>query len=171
MSLKALQQPERFVDILTSQEKIALRNNTNSTRLLISESNGSIKIEKSIQDYSNYADQRKQVPIYAVYGIIPLLKQTYLIVCTEAEVVGNIAEHIIWRAKRFEFITVNGHSIDPQDIPFKKMLLAWLNIGYFYFSYTYDLTNTVDKNLSNEHFGAIGHEVPRHNSRYFYNEC
>ena len=122
MSLKSLQRPERFVDILSSQEKIALRNNTNSTRLLISEVNGSIKIEKSIQDYSNYADQRKQVPIYAVYGIIPMLKQKYLVVCSDAEVVGNIAEHMVWKARRFEFISLNGKPIDPQDIPFKKML-------------------------------------------------
>jgi len=53
------------------------------------------------------------------------------------------------------------------------MLELWFTTGFFYFSHTYDVTNSVEKNLSNENFGKIAtnQTSSRHNQRFWYNEC
>jgi hypothetical protein len=66
----------------------------------------------------------KSTKIFAVYGVIHLVTQNYLITVTEAEIKCEIADKQIYVAKKFEFIPMaNLASLmsEKQDQPYIDM--------------------------------------------------
>jgi hypothetical protein len=116
----------------------------------------------------------KSTKIFAVYGVIHLVTQNYLITVTEAEIKCEIADKQIYVAKKFEFIPMaNLASLmsEKQDQPYIEMLQVWFKTGLFFFSYDYDLTSTLQVNLKNDNMGNYSASKTENCSKYFYNEC
>lgn len=182
MSIKSLQKPERSV--IVSNDRLLLVNNFDSSKVYIMEKGNQIVLEKALPDYIvKYSTN--EIPIFAIYGIIPLLNKKYLIVVTDADIKGCIADKHIWVAKKFEFIPLKaGSSGSAEDKKFIKMLDLWFSKESFFFSYNYDLTINVEKNLENESYQPKSEDnyyvekksifednLNKTESRFFYNEC
>eukprot|EP01087_Luapelamoeba_hula_P009042 TRINITY_DN2305_c0_g1_i1.p1 TRINITY_DN2305_c0_g1~~TRINITY_DN2305_c0_g1_i1.p1 ORF type:complete len:620 (+),score=96.57 TRINITY_DN2305_c0_g1_i1:19-1878(+) len=111
--------------------------------------------------------------VYGVIGIIRLVAGPYLIVITDRERVGQIAGHDVWRVKGTKiipFVKAKLSSEKQQDeAKFLAMLNVMLKTPSFYFSYTYDLTHSLQRNCG---FKATDFARPiweRVDDRFFWN--
>lgn len=84
-------------------------------------------------------------------GTIRLLACRYLIVITDAIDVGTIAGHQIFKLISTEVIPYTKSSLHLSEKQvqnnsiYVEMIKSILNTPYFYFSYTYDLSHTMQK--------------------------
>lgn len=90
--------------------------------------------------------------IYGLVGTIKLLGGYYLIVITSKSKVGTINDQDIWKVERFEMIPYhdNNDSHMQEDEKrfnnnYKSMIEYILGAENFYFSYTYDITHTLQR--------------------------
>lgn len=94
------------------------------------------------------ASRRK---IWGIVGTIRLLACRYLIVITDAIDVGTIAGHQIFKLVSTEIIPYTKSSLHLSEKQvqnnsiYVEMIKSILNTPYFYFSYTYDLSHTMQK--------------------------
>lgn len=106
---------------------------------------------------------KQSYSVSAVYGIIKLVDDCYLIVAEKATLAAEILGRKIYRAESFRFLPLNtemqkkGAKKDSKlthDHKFITLMSAFLNNGHFYFSDEYNLTNTlqaqVEQNFSFE---------------------
>ncbi|KAF0371055.1 SacI-likey domain-containing protein [Gigaspora margarita] len=89
--------------------------------------------------------------IYGVFGVIKLLSGEYLIVITGRERIGRIGKHDIFQADKFRILPFakNNHRLSGQQAQDEKRYLSLveslLKCGAYYFSYTYDLTHSLQR--------------------------
>ncbi|XP_043266866.1 phosphatidylinositol-3-phosphatase SAC1 [Venturia canescens] len=94
------------------------------------------------------ASRRK---IWGIIGTIRLLACRYMIVITEAERVGSIAGQDIFKVVSTEILPYSKsllHLSEKQiqnNTTYLEMIKMVLNEPYFYFSYTYDLSHTMQR--------------------------
>jgi len=75
----------------------------------------------------------------------------YLIVITDAQMCGTIAGHTIYRISSTEVIPYTRSSLHltekqvQNNATYLEMVKSVLNTPYFYFSYTYDLSHTMQR--------------------------
>ncbi|KAI6074710.1 Phosphatidylinositide phosphatase SAC1 [Aix galericulata] len=92
-------------------------------------------------------------PIYGILGTIRLVAGTYLIVITKKKKVGEIFSHAIWKATDFDILSYKKTMLHLTDIQlqdnkvFLSMLSHVLSVDGFYFSTTYDLTHTLQRQI------------------------
>lgn len=90
--------------------------------------------------------------IYGVIGIKHLVTNTYLIVITKATDIGLIDGQIIYRMDEAEVIPFNQHTVPLNESQndwnktYLSMLESALKTPSYYFSYSYDLTNSLQNN-------------------------
>ncbi|XP_015908698.2 phosphatidylinositol-3-phosphatase SAC1 [Parasteatoda tepidariorum] len=89
--------------------------------------------------------------IYGILGTIHLIGGPYLIVITKKSLVGSIYGQSVWRLEDAEIIPYSRallHLTDEQK-NFNKVYLSMvqsvLKTPYFYFSYTYDISHTLQR--------------------------
>ncbi|KAM3140580.1 hypothetical protein pb186bvf_007392 [Paramecium bursaria] len=87
----------------------------------------------------------KPINIIAIYGMIQLQKLKYLIVITQADLVGSILDRQIFKVKQTQFIPLGPKILDQNYINQLKPLINTL-----YFSETYDLTNSLQRYFENK---------------------
>lgn len=97
--------------------------------------------------------------IYGIVGIKQLVFGSYLIVITDASLVGYLSGHSIYKIAGTRIIPIintdnhsgasRGESSKWEQI-YLQMLESVLKIPSFYFSYTYDLTNSLQRNYAIE---------------------
>ena len=94
------------------------------------------------------ASRRK---IWGIVGTIRLLACRYLIVITDADKIGTIAGQNIFKIVSTEVIPyarsllhLNEKQIQNNST-YLEMIKCVLNTPYFYFSYTYDLSHTMQR--------------------------
>lgn len=100
-------------------------------------------------------------PIVGLLGIIQLVSGPHLIVATKKDKVGHITteNHAIWRLVESELIPFSKSELhlSPRQLKFLKrqrlMIKELLQTPVFYFSYTYDLTNSQQR-LASFHYAA-----------------
>lgn len=88
--------------------------------------------------------------VYALFGFIRLIESYYLIAITEAEQIANIHGHDIYSVKGSVMISVAYMPRRTVDESRYKGILS-NNIDFasgYYFSFTYDLTNSIQNNLT-----------------------
>ena len=160
----------RFVDIYQNQQKIVLRNDSNSTSVVIT--NNGTTITRTPYDHNHLNGKSTSIRIYAVYGIVPLYTQSYLIVVTDAVLKADLAGKLIFAAKKFQWLPIRDplSKVKQEDKPYIDMFNVWFNTGYFFFSYEMDLTNTLQQNFEKSSLGSSKVNHPCR-SVYFYNEC
>jgi hypothetical protein len=110
-------------------------------------------------------DSYKQTySVSAVYGIIKLVEDCYLVVAERSNMVAEVLNRKIYKAEQFRLLPLNKENqkkAEPKkeakatnDHKFIGLITTFLNNGNFYFSDEYNLTNTlqaqVDQNFSFE---------------------
>lgn len=94
------------------------------------------------------ASRRK---IWGIIGTIRLLACRYLIIITEAIEIGTIAGHQIYKIVATEVIPYTKSSLHlsekqlQNNSTYLEMIKSVLNTPHFYFSYTYDLSHTMQR--------------------------
>ncbi|XP_011141831.1 phosphatidylinositide phosphatase SAC1 isoform X2 [Harpegnathos saltator] len=94
------------------------------------------------------ASRRK---IWGLVGTIRLLACRYLIVIMDAQMCGTIAGHQIFRISSTDMIPYSRSSLHltlkeiQSNSTYMEMIKSVLNTPHFYFSYTYDLSHTMQR--------------------------
>lgn len=94
------------------------------------------------------ASRRK---IWGIIGSIRLLACRYLIVITDALMIGTIAGQQIYKIVSTDVIPYSRSSLHlsekqvQNNATYLEMVKSVLNTPYFYFSYTYDLSHTTQR--------------------------
>ncbi|XP_012271455.1 phosphatidylinositide phosphatase SAC1 [Orussus abietinus] len=102
----------------------------------------------SIGQISQTASRRK---IWGIVGSIRLLACRYLIVITEAEKLGTIAGQQVFKIVSTEVLPYARSTLHlnekqiQNNTTYVEMIKSVLNTPYFYFSYTYDLSHTMQR--------------------------
>ncbi|KRX00400.1 hypothetical protein PPERSA_03621 [Pseudocohnilembus persalinus] len=85
---------------------------------------------------------------FGIVGFFQFLEGYYAIIITEKLQVGNIGQHQVFQIQKTKFLQLFEGSSGKNEKKYLKILKQYdLEFG-FYFSYTYDLTNAMNKNLS-----------------------
>lgn len=111
-----------------------------------------ISQEKSIQVKTNQLPQGIQVrKICGILGVIKLISGFHLVVMTHRIFVGIINSQVIWRLAGFDIIpfvpslTHLSETQKAQNSVYLAMVRQVLDTPYYYFSYTYDITHTLQR--------------------------
>ncbi|KAJ3008269.1 Phosphatidylinositide phosphatase SAC1 [Thoreauomyces humboldtii] len=95
--------------------------------------------------------QEEVISIYGLLGIIKLNAGDHIIVATSRERIGRIGHDDIYKLTGHKIIPVQRSRLHLQeqqiedDVNYVVMLDALLGGGYFYFSNTFDITNTLQR--------------------------
>ncbi|KAI8592593.1 SacI homology domain-containing protein [Geranomyces variabilis] len=95
--------------------------------------------------------QEEVLPIFGLVGIIKLNAGDHIIVIDRRERMGKIGEHVIYKLTGHKIIPVRRsrlHLTEQQiqdDVNYVVMLDTLLGAGYFYFSNTFEITNTLQR--------------------------
>lgn len=100
---------------------------------------------------NQYYDSRTLRKVCGILGTINLIDGHYLLVATHREFVGVINGQVIWRLAGHDLIPFHASSIYLTDAQkaynetYLSMVKHILDTPFFYFSYTYDLTHTLQR--------------------------
>lgn len=95
------------------------------------------------------ASSKKQ--FCGLLGVIKLLAGPYLIIAVEKEIIGTIGGHTIWRLTKSELIPYErslSHLTPEQyadNNEYLRMVQSVLDTPFLYFSYTFDVTHTIQR--------------------------
>lgn len=81
----------------------------------------------------------------ALFGIVEMEVNTYLVFVSKSILVGRLLGHPIHRVIKIELVCLSQKE-NRNDRGYIKNLKSILESGYVYFSYGYDLTNTIASN-------------------------
>ncbi|CAG8596793.1 8906_t:CDS:10, partial [Paraglomus occultum] len=112
--------------------------------------------------------------IYGIFGVIRLLAGEYLIAITERERVGRLGGHDIFQAKQYSLTPIAKdfrhltESEAKDEDHYLNIIEKQLKAGLYYFSYTYDLTNTLQRQsqLNSQPGAALWRKA---DDRFFWN--
>ncbi|GAB6021365.1 Phosphoinositide phosphatase sac1 [Chamberlinius hualienensis] len=103
-------------------------------------------------------DNQGQIPsdvkttlIYGIVGIVNLLAGPYLVVITQKAQVGILSGEAIWRIEATDILPYSKTTLHLTDTQindnrvYLSMLQQALKTDYFYFSYSYDLSHTMQR--------------------------
>ena len=84
---------------------------------------------------------------YCLWGFIKLLESYYIIVVSKAKKVGSIQGHYVYGIEKTQMVPVTFKPRQTKEETKYKNILTMLDLTKnFYFSYTYDLSNSLQKN-------------------------
>lgn len=87
--------------------------------------------------------------VCGILGFINLLESWYLIVITEARKVGTIMGHYLYSVEKTAMLPlVNKARVSADETRYRNIFQALDLTKGFYFSYAYDLTNTLQHNMT-----------------------
>lgn len=108
--------------------------------------------------------------IAALLGFIQPKLNKYAIIANTVEETGRLnGGHIIYKVAQHSIIPIksNNSLIDSDDVEYLKLLETQMNNATLYFSYTYDLTNSLQRN---ENLGNItSYHWNNVDTRFFWN--
>ncbi|KAH7716085.1 polyphosphoinositide phosphatase [Aphelenchoides avenae] len=85
---------------------------------------------------------------YGIIGAIRFLEGFYLLVITKARVVAMVGCHAVYKIEDVSmiYIPATGPSTNPDEMRYAKLFQSVDLTTNFYFSYTYDLSHTIQEN-------------------------
>lgn len=113
--------------------------------------------------------------IYGIFGIVQLIAGPYLIVISKRSQVGSVNGESIWRVEETQvlpFSKTNLHLTEIQKAHNKQylsMLSNALDTPSYYFSYSYDLTHTLQRLYNTSPEFASFHLWERSDERFVWN--
>lgn len=106
---------------------------------------------KEIRKFLSNIGYSKSISAYGILGFIKFLEGYYLILVTKRTLCAVVGRHLIYTIKDTVLLRVN----DPNNKQFHPLEVKYLKLfcnvdlaSNFYFSYSYDLTRTLQYNLS-----------------------
>lgn len=133
------------------------RDAINPSELVIIEDKSYFYTRKDMVDLLNSLDESIEGGIHKIaqgYGLIGLIKFTrdyYLSIITKCSQVAIIGGHYIYHIDETKLIPLNIHYKRPEKYSDEERLLSifkYMDLGKtFYFSYGYDITNTLQTNM------------------------
>lgn len=86
---------------------------------------------------------------YGIIGFVKFLKGYYLVLIADRKKVAKIGKHSIFKIKEMKMITLFKSVIDKREDEAKYVqIFKEIDISKgFYFSYTYDITHTLQGNV------------------------
>lgn len=139
--------------------------------LVINRSNGSFKTatRTSIQIQSDSSPQR----VFGIMGISQLKLDRYLLVITGRRNVGKVGRDDVFEATKVGVYPMRLRSLsmvkDTEELAYIALIKAHLKTGPFYFSYTRDLTNSLQRQTTNASTSNADPLWARADERFFWN--
>eukprot|EP00762_Andalucia_godoyi_P000539 ANDGO_05262.mRNA.1 Phosphoinositide phosphatase SAC1 len=111
---------------------------------------------------------------YGILGFIRFLKGYYMLVVTDRRIVGSIAGHIVYSVEQTSLIPlfdISGRKMFGKDLESRyREIFQHLDLtSDFYFSYTYDLSSSLQRNMTTAETG-IHSPVLGKNSMFVWNQ-
>ncbi|KAM9925707.1 hypothetical protein OXX80_010824 [Metschnikowia pulcherrima] len=106
---------------------------------------------------------------YGLLGFIKFTREYYLLVITKCSQVAVLGGHFVYHVDETKLIPLSFNYRRPDKYSDEERLLSifkYLDLGRtFYFSYTYDITNSLQTNF----LAHKGGNPPEHNERFIWN--
>jgi len=157
-----------------TSERIFIIPETSNKIVVIDRLNDTVVLENDIgQANSQIIESRT---IFGIIGIINLIAGPYLIVITQRDHIGDINDRSIFQVQQTEIISFRRTTIHltEQQVTFNNayisMIKSVLNTPYFYFSYTYDLSHSLQRIYSNANSFANKSLFERADKRFIWNQ-
>ncbi|KAI9743575.1 MAG: hypothetical protein M1818_002890 [Claussenomyces sp. TS43310] len=84
--------------------------------------------------------------IAGILGIVKLRLDKYIIVITKAQPMGRLKGHMVYKVIATEFLPLRERPLhDPDEDTYLSILKSFVKSGPMYFSYSFDLTNTFQR--------------------------
>lgn len=115
--------------------------------------------------------------IFGIIGIINLIAGPYLIVITKRNHIGDINDRSIFQVQETEIISFRRTTthLTEKQVAFNNayitMIKSVLNTPYFYFSYTYDLSHSMQRIYNNGSSFANKSLLERADQRFIWNRA
>jgi phosphatidylinositol-bisphosphatase len=109
-------------------------------------------------------DQLYFIDVFGLLGLITVGAADFLAVITEASQVASLRESPILTINSLEFIPLEPHTLNESSAEQLQGVTHLLSTG-FYFSYGYDLTNSLQRQLE----GSSGTIHDRSDARFYWN--
>ncbi|ORZ26991.1 SacI homology domain-domain-containing protein [Lobosporangium transversale] len=116
--------------------------------VVIDRSTGNVQVNSPPTKASSEAEA---MTIYGIIGFPRLLAGEYMIVITDRTKVGRIGEHDIYKVKDYKVLPLSRNNMAlteaqvGEEASYLSLLHAHLQSAQFHFSYTYDLTHTLQR--------------------------
>ncbi|KAL8950131.1 MAG: hypothetical protein Q9222_003808 [Ikaeria aurantiellina] len=106
--------------------------------------------------------------IAGILGMIKLRLDKYIIVITKAQPMGRLKGHMVYKIIATEFLPLRERTLhDPDEDTYLDLLKTLLKTGPMYFSYSFDITNSFQRQASSDHSLALWQ---RADDRFFWNK-
>nr|CAG8454921.1 11956_t:CDS:10 [Entrophospora candida] len=118
--------------------------------LVINRETGALSLSKAL-DPSLSTINAEAFTIYGIFGFIRLISGEHLIVITGRERIGRLGKHDVFQANQFRILpfTRNTFHLSESQVRDERNYLSLienhLKSGTYYFSYTYDLTHSIQR--------------------------
>lgn len=135
----------------TSPEKFYLEPKLGADILVIDRSTKRTGLESSRTALTSLLDTYERQSYCGFLGSIRLIAGDYLVVVTQREYVGSIAAQAVWRLANVELVPFCRSTLhlSPAELAdndgYVEMVKSVLATPYFYFSYSYDLTHSMQR--------------------------
>lgn len=102
--------------------------------------------------------------VFGIAGCIKFLESYYLILVTKRKQIGSICGHAIYSIKESQLITIPHVSIQSDlahsktELRYKKLLSSVDLTKDFFFSYTYPIMQSLQKNVSSNQDGGMSYD-------------
>ncbi|KAI5391222.1 variant 2, Phosphoinositide phosphatase sac1 [Lathyrus oleraceus] len=102
--------------------------------------------------------------VFGIAGCIKFLESYYLILVTKRKQIGSICGHAIYSIKESQLITIPHVSIQSDlahsktELRYKKLLSSVDLTKDFFFSYTYPIMQSLQKNVSSDQGGGMPYD-------------
>ncbi|CAG8525576.1 10094_t:CDS:10 [Acaulospora morrowiae] len=122
--------------------------------LVINRETGNFVLDNASFEPTSPSFHANALTVYGIFGVIRLLSGEYLIVITGRDRIGRLGGHDIFQANQFRILPFARNNLQlsaqqastMQDEQHYLLLVEnLLKTGTYYFSYTYDLTHTLQR--------------------------
>ncbi|KAL9053650.1 MAG: hypothetical protein Q9206_003842 [Seirophora lacunosa] len=106
--------------------------------------------------------------IAGILGIVKLRLDKYIIVITKAQPMGRLKGHMVYRIMATEFLPLRERTLhDSDEDTYLTLLKTLLKTGPMYFSYSFDITNSFQRQAASNPSHALWQ---RADDRFFWNK-
>ncbi|KAG1141427.1 hypothetical protein G6F37_005868 [Rhizopus arrhizus] len=160
----------RDFKLYTTKDSYIIAPVQSESLLLVNRKDGGLQITDKLP---TPVEQESTLYIYGIMGFIQLLSGDYMLTITEREVVGSIKGKSIYRIGAFQILPLARHldalseEEKAQEQYYVNLLESHLRTNTFYFSYDYDLTQSIQKQTQLNMSEAL---YKRADERFFWNQ-
>nr|CAI5836938.1 unnamed protein product [Callosobruchus analis] len=131
-----------------ANEKFYIKPKNSTELMIIDRQSQNIAVVKNVGQVPNRSNI---IDFCGLLGTINLIAGSYLVIATQRELVGYIAGHPIWKLAKTELIPyVRSHlHLKPEQQRDNNIYISMvehvLSTPFFYFSYSYDITHSIQR--------------------------